>query len=119
MTSTVRSPQPVVRKHPVRGGLWGLPLGLGLAIYAVLFRVIAFGDWLQFGLIVLGGVAIGIGWAYVAPPKRNKELPPAITHPDPATTEHVDEPADEEPDEEFDADDDDRSDTTASDTDDD
>ncbi len=81
MTSTVSSTSPApeqeVAKHPVRGVLWGLLLGLGIAIYMVLFAVIPFGDWLPLLLCVLAGVAIGVAWAYFAPPKKPKGPPPA------------------------------------------
>jgi hypothetical protein len=80
MTSTLSSStahDQVVKKHPIRGALWGLLLGCSLAVYAVLFSVVVFGDWLPLVLIVLAGAAIGVGWAFVAPAKQPKGDPPA------------------------------------------
>jgi len=58
-----------VRYHPIRGAVWGLVLGLGLGIYALIFRVIEFRQ-LPFWIIVLVGVLLGVLWARFAPPKR-------------------------------------------------
>jgi hypothetical protein len=79
MTSTTdfdTTTQQEVRKHPVRGAIWGFFLGLGVAIYLILFAVIAFGEWIPFGLCIAAGIALGILWAYVAPAKQPKEPPP-------------------------------------------
>ena len=84
MTTTIDAsrpsePEQTVRKHPIRGAIWGLLLGLGIAIYAVLFRIVPFGDWVPLGLCVLAGIALGVLWAYVAPATGPKERPPAGT----------------------------------------
>lgn len=63
----------VVTKHRIRGALWGLLLGLSIAIYTVLFSIIAFGDWLPLIGCVLVGVIVGVLWASFAPPKRTKK----------------------------------------------
>lgn len=75
-TSPTATPAEVIVRHPVRGAIWGLLLGLSVAIYLVLFRVVPFGDWLVLGLAVLAGVVAGVVWAYVAPPRRPKEPEP-------------------------------------------
>ncbi|MEM9517604.1 MAG: hypothetical protein AAGA42_22350 [Actinomycetota bacterium] len=67
--------------HLVRGALWGFLLGFGVAIYLVLFAVVAFGDWLILGGVVLAGVVIGVLWARFAPPKRGDAPPPTATPP--------------------------------------
>jgi hypothetical protein len=80
MTSTINSeasaPQEV-RKHPVRGAIWGFFLGLGVAMYLVLFAIIAFGDWIPFTICVAAGITLGILWALFAPAKQPKGPPPA------------------------------------------
>ena len=79
MTSTMTSDttrEQVVKKHPVRGAIWGVLLGCSLAVYAVLFAVIPFTDWVPLGLVVVAGVAIGVAWAYLAPAKKAKGGPP-------------------------------------------
>ena len=80
MTSAInsdRSAQQEVRKHPIRGAIWGFFLGLGVAIYLVLFAVIAFGDWIPFGLCIAAGIALGIVWALFAPAKQPKGAQPS------------------------------------------
>ena len=96
MTSTETTAEQVVRKHPVRGAIWGLLLGLGLAIYSILFAIIPWTDWLPLILVVLAGVVIGVAWAYLAPAK--KPGPPPAAPPAPAAPEPVAEaPVDETP----------------------
>lgn len=76
MSTTAPTAAKEVRRHPIRGALWGLLLGIGIAIYAVLFALIPFGDWLPLLLLVLAGVGIGLLWAYFAPAKEPKDGPP-------------------------------------------
>ncbi len=67
---TAASPaQQSVQRRPVRGGIFGLLLGLSSAIWLVLFAVIPFGEWLQLALVVIIGIAVGIAWARFAPAK--------------------------------------------------
>ncbi len=86
MTPTDTTAQQVVRKHPIRGAIWGLLLGLGLAIYSILFAIIPWTDWVPLILVVLAGVVIGVAWAYLAPAKKPGP-PPAPSSPPPAPTE--------------------------------
>ncbi len=84
MTTTIDATRPsepaqIVTKHPIRGAIWGLLLGLSIAIYAVLFAIIPFGDWIPLGLCVVAGVGLGVLWAYVAPAKGPTEPPPVAT----------------------------------------
>jgi hypothetical protein len=79
MTSTITpktTREQVIKKHPVRGALWGLLLGFSLAVYAILFAIIPFTDWVPLLLVALVGVAIGVAWAYLAPAKQPKGGPP-------------------------------------------
>lgn len=71
-----------IKRHPVRGALYGLLIGLMLAYFAF-FRFTLFGfDSLgsvitKFVMVVLFGVVLGVVWALVAPPKGGKAEPAA------------------------------------------
>jgi len=71
-----------IKRHPVRGGLFGLMLGISAA-YFLYFQFAVFGfDTVgavatRFVIIILVGVIVGVIWAYVAPPKAAKEPAPA------------------------------------------
>ena len=67
---------PTVERHPIRGALYGLLLGLGIAIYLVIFSVIAFQWTIPIVVAVLGLVA-GVAWAMFAPAK-GAPPPPAV-----------------------------------------
>ncbi len=62
---------PRVKRHPVRGLIWGFVLGIGIAIYLVIFAVIAFGTLTPFVVIGLTTIAGGL-WGLFAPPKKPK-----------------------------------------------
>ncbi|MDH3755750.1 MAG: hypothetical protein OEU32_17950 [Acidimicrobiia bacterium] len=68
--STGAVPDTVVQRHLVRGGLYGLLLGIGAAIYTVLFSVIPFGDWVPLAIVIVAGVVVGLLWAGLAPAKK-------------------------------------------------
>jgi hypothetical protein len=63
-----------VQRHPVRGGLYGLLLGLGVAIYLVLFSVTPF-SLTTMALVVVVVIALGAAWGAFAPPKRSGDEP--------------------------------------------
>jgi hypothetical protein len=70
-----------IKRHPIRGALFGLMLGISAAYYLFFqFTVFGFdsvtGVITRFVVIVLLGMVVGIVWAYVAPPKRPKGEPP-------------------------------------------
>lgn len=65
----------VVKRHPVRGGIWGIPTGLGLALLAVNSQVVS----LSITTLVVGalvGVVIGALWASFGPAKKPKGSAP-------------------------------------------
>ena len=71
-----------LKRHPVRGALYGLLLGLSAAYFAFFqFSLLGFdsltGVLMKFGLIILGGIVVGVLWAYVAPPRRGGGTPQA------------------------------------------
>jgi hypothetical protein len=57
-----------VEYHWLRGALWGLCLGIGLAIYALIFRVIEL-QLATMGIIVALGIVIGLLWSRFGPVK--------------------------------------------------
>jgi hypothetical protein len=59
----------VVKRHPVRGGMSGLCLGLSLAIALVVRNTIAIdrGGLVEIGAVVVVGIVVGVVWAFVAP----------------------------------------------------
>jgi len=75
--------QQKIKRHPVRGGLFGLMLGISAA-YFLYFQFAVFGfDTVsavatRFIVIILVGVVVGVIWAYIAPPRKAKgSAPPA------------------------------------------
>ncbi|MCH7789127.1 MAG: hypothetical protein IH940_06750 [Acidobacteria bacterium] len=69
-------PTPYVKRHPIRGALFGLGMGLGVAMILVGQAVIAFGT-LSPIFVILAGVVIGILYGTLMPPKGPKEPDPA------------------------------------------
>jgi hypothetical protein len=76
MTTTLAASKPTVRYHPIRGAVYGLLFGLGLALVLMVFKVLALSVPMMIVLgllfLVLGGV-----WGRFAPPRRAKNPPPA------------------------------------------
>ena len=60
-----------IERHPIRGALWGIPLGLGITMTLVGQKVISLGTWTPV-LTVLLGVVLGVAWSWFAPPKGPK-----------------------------------------------
>ena len=66
-----------LKRHPIRGALYGLLLGLSAAYFAFFqFALFGFdsmnGVITKFAIVVLGGMLLGVVWAFVAPPRRTK-----------------------------------------------
>lgn len=76
MTTTMAVTKPTVRYHPIRGAIYGLFFGLGLALLLMVFKVLALSVPL---IIVLGLLFLVLGgvWGRFAPPRATKEPPPA------------------------------------------
>jgi hypothetical protein len=61
----------LVERYPVRGALWGLLLGVGLAIYLIMFKVVTIGPVIPIVVIVLS-IGAGIAWGKFAPPRSKR-----------------------------------------------
>lgn len=66
------SPDGDIQRHPIRGALWGIPMGIGISLFLVGQKAISLGTWAPFLAFLLGPV-IGVVWAMFAPPKKPKE----------------------------------------------
>ena len=75
MTTTLAPTQPRVRYHPIRGAVYGLLFGLGLALLLMVFKVLALSVPM---IIVLGILFLVLGglWGRFAPPRAAKDPPP-------------------------------------------
>jgi len=65
----------VVVRHPIRGLLWGLVFGIGLAFVLVFSTIIVFARVPVTTTIAIGTVA-GLMWSVVGPPRTTKSPPP-------------------------------------------
>ncbi len=59
-------------RHPIRGALYGLMLGLGGAMWLTLAGVINLLDIVPTVIVVVAGIVIGILWSMFAPAKKPK-----------------------------------------------
>ena len=84
-TSTTKTTTPVVyrKAHPIRGILWGLLMGLGATVVAILLKIIPL-DLVWAVLVLAGGILLGILWSTLGPAKKPKGDPPwhadQVTH---------------------------------------
>ena len=63
------TPQSTIQRHPILGAFYGLLLGLGIAIYLVLFEVTPF----RFSTVIIVAVVtlvVGALWGSFAPARR-------------------------------------------------
>ncbi len=67
------------RRHPIRGLLWGLPFGLGLALVAIGQGWAALGTWPPV-LLFVAGVLLGAAWATFGPAKGGGGPRPVDDH---------------------------------------
>ncbi len=63
-------------RHPIRGFLYGIVFGLGLAFVAIGQKWAALGTWPPFILFVVG-IVVGTVWSTFGPAKGPKGPPPA------------------------------------------
>jgi hypothetical protein len=74
-TATSPTAPTTLKRHPIRGALWGLALGLGAALLLIGRKVIAFGTLPPLIVIVLG-IAAGVLWAMFGPARPPQGPPP-------------------------------------------
>ena len=70
--------EPTATRHPIRGGLYGLVMGLGLALILIGRSVIALGTLTPI-IVVLLGVVAGVVWGSFGPAKGPTGPVPAPT----------------------------------------
>lgn len=80
------------RRHPIRGALWGVMLGIGAALLLIGQKLIAFGT-LGPIIVLVVGIAVGVLWSMFAPSKAPKGPAPMRPQPAPPTTAVDPEPA--------------------------
>lgn len=66
----------ITKRHPIRGFLYGILLGLGLMLLVVGQGIAALGTWPPF-IVLLAGIVIGTLWGTFGPAKGPKGPPPA------------------------------------------
>ena len=66
----------VKKGHPIRGVLWGIMFGLGLAGVLVVTKVIPL-DLTQMIVVLAAGIAAGVLWSLFGPAKAPKGAAPA------------------------------------------
>jgi len=84
-----------LKRHPIRGGIWGIPTGLGLGLLAVNSQIFSLSITTLAVFAVLG-IAIGALWASFGPAKKPKGAAPtpraSVAQPEPATVAPSDSP---------------------------
>jgi hypothetical protein len=74
MTATTATP--TLRRRPIRGAIYGLIAGLGVALMLIDRAVIALGTLPPIVCILVGGV-LGLAWAWFGP-ARDAGPPPVV-----------------------------------------
>lgn len=64
-----------VKRHPIRGLLYGILFGLGLMMIVVGQGWAALGTWPPFIVLILG-IVVSILWSTLGPAKKPKGMPP-------------------------------------------
>ncbi len=64
-----------LKRHPVRGGIWGIPTGLGLGLLAVNSQIFSL-SLTTLGAFAVLGIIIGAAWASFGPAKKPKGAAP-------------------------------------------
>ncbi len=67
--------QEITKRHPIRGFIWGIFFGLGLALIAIGQGYAALGTWPPLILLIVG-IVVGTLWGLFAPAKKPKGEPP-------------------------------------------
>jgi hypothetical protein len=92
MSTTEHVPETVKQTHPVRGVLWGLLVGIGLACLLAFVKAISLSLAPMIIVAALGTVA-GVVWSIYGPAKAPKDPPPEFAQtssPPPPLSDAVD-----------------------------
>lgn len=73
---TATTQQTFVKRHPIRGILWGLMMGIGLTIVLIVTKVISL-DLTMMILVTVIATAVGVLWSTLGPAKAPTGPPPA------------------------------------------
>jgi hypothetical protein len=65
-----------VKKHPIRGAIYGLLMGVGASLILAGQGVIAFGETGPFIIVIVIGLVVGIVWGLFGPAKDPKDPEP-------------------------------------------
>jgi len=65
----------VVVRHPIRGLLWGIVFGVGLAFVLVFSTIIVFART-PVAITITVGTLAGLLWSVLGPPRTTKSPPP-------------------------------------------
>jgi len=76
-----------LKRHPIRGGIWGIPTGLGLGLLAVNSQIFSLSITTLAVSAVLG-IVIGALWAMFGPAKKAKGAPPIDSAAEPVPVPH-------------------------------
>lgn len=74
-TTTTVTSTAATKRHPIRGFLYGIPFGLGLAMIAIGQKWAALGTWPPF-IIFIVGIIVSMLWSTFGPAKAPKGAPP-------------------------------------------
>lgn len=89
---TMTSPEIQTKRYPIRGALFGIPLGLSAA-YFLYFRFSVFpfdsvgAVITRMAIILVIGMVVGVIWAYVAPARKPKGPAPVADEPIPVAVD--------------------------------
>ena len=61
-----------VKKHPIRGAIYGLLMGLGASLILAGQGIIAFGETGPFVIVIVIGLVVGVVWGLFGPAKDAK-----------------------------------------------
>jgi hypothetical protein len=74
-TMSATTQQAVLRRHPIRGILWGLMMGIGLSVTLVVTKVISL-DLTMMIVVTAIALFVGVLWSTVGPAKAPQGPPP-------------------------------------------
>jgi hypothetical protein len=87
-TASTTTASTTTKRHPIRGLLYGIVFGLGLALIAIGQKWAALGTWPPF-LLLLVGIVVGTLWSTLGPAKSPKGTAPEGTAPEDTARENA------------------------------